>query len=314
MEILIWLVVFILAVIALIKGSDIFVLGAEKLGAIFGLSSFIIGVVIVGLGTSLPELSSAIVAAINGKTEIILANALGSNIFNILIIVGLASIISKSFIKINRSLIDLDLPLLAISSVLVFAIVIDGKVTFYEGIILLFGYLVYLAYSFNYKESSAEEKNDFKKLKISFKKSLYFIILGSILLIFGAEYAISSIVKLSKYLFLPTSTISAIALAGGTSLPELFVSIRAASKKKYEIAIGNIFGSNIFNGLVVIGLPAIFKDLIADYKIINLIAPMFLVITFLFVVSGISQRVHKWEGGMYVLLYIFLLGKLLNFF
>ncbi len=315
MEIIIWSVIFVLAIYALVKGADILVVASEKIGHFFNLSSFVIGVIIVGLGTSLPELVSAIFAVLNKKSEIVLANVFGSNIFNILVIVGLSALFSKNFIEIDRSLIDLDLPLLAISSVLIFGVTIDGKVSFYEGIMLLIAYGIYLSYSFNYQPKQQKNRTIVKKdKKINLKKELLFLIIGGILLLGGAEYAIKSIINLSKSLSIASSVIAAIALAIGTSLPELAVSLRAVTKKNYELAIGNIFGSNIFNGLIVIGLPALFANLKADYQIMHFLLPGFLISTFLFVVSGISQRIHKWEGGMYLLLYLFLIARLLNIF
>lgn len=330
---LFWIIIFIVSLIVLVKGADWLLQSAEKIGLALGISPFIIGVTIVGLGTSFPELISAMMAVFRGVTEIVPAGAIGSNIANILLVIGISAVVGKKLI-INKSLIDLDLPLLAISTVLFLGIAWDKQITFIEALLLLFAYGVYLLYSFLYREEETEEiyevlpsrlerrklqsqKTSRKKLekrpKIGVKD---FLILGAgiIALVFGAKYLIDSVIKLSEILGIGAGVISLAAVALGTSLPELLVSVKAALQKKSELALGNVFGSNVFNLLVVVGIPGLFKTLQIDEKTFYLGLPVLAVATFLFIVSGISRRIHIWEGAMYLLVYIFFIGKLFGLF
>lgn len=143
--------------------------------------------------------------------------------------------------------------------------------------------------------------------------SLILIILGVVGLIVGAEMNISSLKEISDFFKISPSFIAITAVAVGTSLPDMVVSVMAAAKKKYEIALGNIFGSNIFLVLAVVGLPVLFAPLYVDNITFYVGLPFLVVATFLFVISGISRRIHIWEGLMYILLYILFLYKLFTF-
>ena len=329
----IWIIIFIVSLIVLVKGADWLLQSAEKIGLALGISPFIIGVTIVGLGTSCPELISAIMAALRGVTEIVPASAIGSNIANILLVIGISAIIGRKLI-IHKSLIDLDLPLLAISTVLFLGIAWDKQITFVEALLLLLAYSIYLLYSFLYREEETEEiyevlparaeRRKLQSQKISKKKAIKrpkigikdFLILGTgiIFLMFGAKYLIDSVIELSKILGIGAGAISLAAVALGTSLPELLVSIKAALQKKSELALGNVFGSNVFNLLVVVGVPGLFRTLQIDEKTFSLGLPVLAVSTFLFIISGISRRIHIWEGAMYLIVYIFFIGKLFGLF
>ena len=244
--------------------------------------------------------------------------------------VGISAIVGRRLI-VTKSLIDLDLPLLAISTVLLLGIVWDRQITLRESILLVAVYGIYLLYTIIHKEEESEEitevlpsrpsrrkhlthpkKEIVKRPKITAKDFLLLII-GILGLVFGAKYLIDSVVKLSEILAIGAGVISLVAVAFGTSLPELLVSIKAAWQKKSEIALGNIFGSNVFNLLVVIGIPGLFKTLVLDEKTFSLGLPILIVATFLFIISGISRRIHIWEGAMYLAVYIFFIGKLFGF-
>ncbi len=326
---LFWIFIFIISLTVLVKGADWFLEGAEKIGLALGLSPFIIGVTIVAMGTSFPELFSSLMASFRGVTEIVVANALGSNIANILLVIGISAILAKK-LTASKSLIDLDAPLLAIATVLVLGVLADKKVVFIESIILVIGYFIYLSYTIIHREDKEETKDkkllfnwaekrkhllffSFKKRseKIKIKsKDILFLILGVLGLFFGAKYLIDSIIELSSILNIAAGVISITAVAFGTSLPELVVSVKAALKGKSELALGNIFGSNIFNILLVIGIPGLFNTLILDQQTFILGLPALGLVTFLFIISVISQRIHAWEGAMYLLLYAFFVIKL----
>lgn len=334
---IVWIIIFILSLAVLVKSADWFVESSEKIGLAFKISPFIIGITIVALGTSFPELASSLVATFKGATEIVVANALGSNLANILLIVGLSAIVARRLI-VRRSLIDLDIPLLATTTVLFLFIIWDRKIVFEEGIFLILAFLVYLLYTiFQRREevitpelvevlpsgveikvlpSRAERRREEVKKprpELNFKIFL-FLILGIIGLVIGANYTIESVLKLSELFKISVSFIAITAVAIGTSLPELVVSVRAAAQKKYEIALGNIFGSNVFNILLVVGIPALIRPLAVDEITFGIGLPFFVIATLLFVISGISRRIHIWEGLMFLLIYVLFLVKLLGLF
>ena len=334
---IIWIIIFIASLALLVKSADWLVENAEKIGLALKISPFIIGVTIVSIGTSFPELASSIAAVLKGASEIVTANVVGSNIANILLIVGLSAVAARTLL-VKRSLIDLDAPLLAAITTLFIFIVWDREVVFGEGILLLLGFTIYFLYTiFQRREeiitpelvevlpggmeikvlpSRAERRRKEikeKSTKLNFKVFL-FLILGIIGLIIGANYTIESVLKISEFLKIPTALIAITAIAVGTSLPELVVSVRAAIKKKYEIALGNIFGSNVFNVLIVAGIPALIKPLAIDSLTFLVGLPFLVIATLLFIISGISRRIHIWEGAMYLLIYILFIVKLLNLF
>jgi len=325
---LIWSIIFIVSMVVLVKGADWLLSSAEKIGLAAGLSPFIVGVTIVGIGTSFPELVSCLAAVLKGVTEIVPANAIGSNIANILLVVGLSAVIGRRLV-VTKSLIDLDLPLLAIGTVLLLGVVWDRQVTFYESLLLIVTYGIYLLYTVLHKEEdnsmeTAEilpdrqtrrkhivlpKKKNISRPKIA-AKDFIFLVAGIIGLTLGAKYLIDSVIKLSELLNIGTGVIAITAVALGTSLPELLVSIKAAWQKKSEVALGNIFGSNVFNSLIVIGIPGLFKTLSLDGQTFSIGVPVMALTTLLFVISGISRRIHIWEGAFYLSLYIFFIAKL----
>ncbi|KKW05815.1 MAG: Na+/Ca+ antiporter, CaCA family [Candidatus Kaiserbacteria bacterium GW2011_GWC2_49_12] len=366
---LFWTLIFAVSLAVLVKGSNWLVTSAEKIGLAVGLSPFIVGVTIVGVGTSFPELISSFVAVLKGVPEVAAANAVGSNIANILLIVGLSALVGRKLI-VTKSLIDLDLPLLAIGTVLLLGVLWDGVITFGEALLMMITYGVYLLYTMLHKESEdTQEIIDAAHLHASGRErqptqensthvipgltgdverekcesgvftfpsrgarnrqtpcaqaqgvcrftawDFFMLVVSIVVLTFGAKYLIDSLVQLSIILNLAVGTIAITAVAVGTSLPELFVSLRATFQKKSEIALGNIFGSNIFNSFVVIGLPGLFYSLPVDSQTLFVGVPTMAGATLLFVISGISRRIHMWEGAFYLSLYVLFLAKLFSWF
>lgn len=314
-----WTLIFILALFVLIKGSDWFLSSAEKIGYKIGLSPFVIGVVIVGIGTSLPELISSLFAVFAGTTEIVVANTIGSNIANILLVIGLSALVGKK-LQASKDLIDLELPLLA-SSTAVFGIIAwDKIISFPEALILVAGFVLYMAYIITTPEddkikteSVSAQKTPRKKTVISIR-DIIVLIIGVAGLVFGAQYLIESVISLSTLLGLGAGVISITAVAVGTSLPELLVSIKAARQGKSEVALGNIFGSNAFNILLVVGFPGLFSTIKLDDPTFYIGLPFLFIATFLFIISGISRKIHSWEGGLYLALYILFIAKLFELF
>jgi len=314
MPLIFWIIIFIISLAVLIKAADYFTDSAVKLGNILGLPHFIIGVTIVSIGTSLPELASSISAVSKGITDIVAGNVVGSNIANILLVIGLAAVLSKKGrLEVTRNLINLDLPLLAGGGVIMMLFLLwDGHVTFWEGIIALLGYAIYLHYTIVYREKKKKEEIK-KKEKLNLKIILG-LILGATFIYYGANYTIESVIKISEILNIGTAVIALSAVAIGTSLPEIFVSVSAARRGNDAVALGNIFGSNIFNGFVVLGIPALIKTLDVPEAVIGIAVPFFIAATLLYVISGITRKIYKWEGAMYLLIYILFVSKLFNLF
>ena len=316
----------------LVKGADWLVLGAERIGLALGLSPFVVGVLIVGIGTSFPELISSFVAVMSGASEMVVANAVGSNVANILLIVGISAVIGTRLV-IKKDLIDLDLPLIAISTALFLGVVFDGRVSFGEALLLLIAYGVYLSYiMFNQEDVSDMEqlpsrltrrlmslgsvrlgKRGGHRPKIGMKDA-GLLLGGTIGLAVGAKYMVDSVIALSEIWGIGAGAITIIAVAFGTSLPELLVSIKATLQKKSDIALGNVFGSNAFNILVVVGLPGLFYPLAIDEQTLYIGVPAMVLATLLFIISGISRRIHLWEGAMYLVFYALFVGKIFNLF
>jgi len=333
MEILFWVVIFVLALVALVEGAKWFLEAAEKIGLSFGLSPFVIGVLIVGIGTSLPELASALAASLKGATEIVVANAAGSNIANILLVVGFSAIVGRK-LMVDKNLIDIELPLLAISTVLFLGVVYDGTVVFWESLLLAFVYMVYLFYTMFGEDNvniSPSLKEEIKELEVEQKEirkrsfnvfvlkllrsvdDFIIMAVGMIILVLGAKYLIDSVIELSRLLNVAPSLISITAIAIGTSLPELVVSTRAALSGKTSLAIGNILGSNAFNALMVVGIPGLFSTLHIDSATLTIGVPVMALATLLFILSGISRRIHHWEGMMFLIFYMLFVMKLFGY-
>jgi len=326
----IWILIFCVSLFILIKAADYFTEGAEKIGLALKISPFIIGVTIISIGTSLPELATSIIAIIKGQTEIVAANALGSNIANILLVIGFSAIVAGK-LAVKRSLIDADLPLLAAATALIVVVLWDKQVTWGEGIVAILGYVVYAAYTIKADKeeklkpegimpgedipATRERRHHHRKKHREFNLKLIAVLIFSALFIyFGAEWTIKSITEIAIIIGIPSSMIAMSAMAVGTSLPELIVSVGAARKGKYEIALGNVFGSNIFNVLMVIGIPSLFKTLTVDQSTFSLGIPFLIGATILYIFSGISKKIHNWEGMMYLLIYILFVAKLFGIF
>jgi cation:H+ antiporter len=323
--IILWSLIFVISLMLLVKSADWLIESSEKIGLAFKISPFVIGVTIVAFGTSFPELASSIAAVMKGATEIVVANVVGSSITNIFLIVGLSAVVARHIV-VKRNLIDLDAPLLITATLIFLFFAWDKEIVLWEGIILIIAFASYILYTFfrkretrtnevlNEKEAAIEkDEKEFASQKLNFKV-FFFLILGITGLAVGANYTIESILEISYILGISASLIAITAVAIGTSLPELVVSVRACSKKKYEVALGNIFGSNVFNLLLVVGVPALIGPLKIDNLTFEIGLPFLIIATLLFVISCISRKIHLWEGLTYLLIYALFLTKLFGLF
>ncbi len=318
LEIIFWLLLFALSIFVLVKASDYFTDAAESIGIYFRLPPFVVGVTIVAIGTSLPELVSSVIAVLKGSSEIVAGNVIGSNIANIFLVLGVSAVVAKN-IRLFHELIRVDLPVLLGSSFLLALAVIDGIFSFPEAIASLLLLLVYLLYSFRKqkehldKEIKREIKGGFKKSKSPFP-SFLILAASALFIYFSANYTIVSIIKLSKLAGIAKEIIAVTAVAFGTSLPELMVTFSAARKGKPEIAVGNILGSNIFNSLGVMGISALFGPLAITKDILMFSLPAMLAATLLYSIITQDKEITKWEGWMLVIFYAFFISKAVGLF
>lgn len=305
MDILIYIGLFVLSLTVLLKASDWFVEAAEEIGLSFGISPFIIGVTIIAFGTSLPELASAIAAVINGHSEIVVGTVIGSNITNILLVLSLTAILGREII-LDYNIMDNDMPLLAGSAVFMWFVLRDQQFTNFEALIFIGGIVAFLVSSLKGGETSTSER-----IKPGIKTYMM-LLLGAALVTIGANYTIFSIEKISAIFEIDTELIALTAVALGTSLPEVVVSITAARKGKTSIAVGNVLGSNLFNTYAVMGIPGLFGDLVIPETILSFGLPFMIGVTFMFGLVCTSKRISRWEGSMLLVFYIYYIHELLH--
>lgn len=310
---MIWTGILAIALFSLIRGADVFMVGAKQVGASLGMSKFAIGVLIVGFGTSLPELASSVAAVLNGASEIVIANVVGSNITNILLIVGVLATVG-GHIAIQQNLIKTELPIFAIATIHFFMMIMDGMIDRLEAMLLLGTFVAYLWYLYAdaNSESGVELESKGRRPPLE-AKSLAFIVVGIAAVIIGAQYTVDMAVNIATALAVPIGLVSIAAIAIGTSLPELFVSLQAIKDGEAELAIGNIFGSSTFNILIVIGIPAMIMPLFADAVVMDLGLGIMLAASAILFIIGLARQIRQWEGVMLLLFFGFFLIKLMDF-
>ncbi len=254
MEMLTSLLLLSLGFILLVKGADWFVDGASGIAEKFGIPQLVIGLTVVAMGTSAPEAAVSITAAIKGNADITIGNIVGSNILNVLIILGISSVITP--LIVSRTTIFREIPFMIFITLLLFVQGIGGVVGHLEGIILLLVFLLYLGYLFWMAKKGKDADT-----AVSKKRKLWVSVLGTIaglvMIVMGSNAAVDAASSIARIIGMSERFIGLTIVALGTSLPELVTSISAAKKGNADIAIGNIVGSNIFNILFVVGLSAI---------------------------------------------------------
>lgn len=254
MHILIELVLLVVGFVMLIKGADIFVEGAAGIAAKFGIPQLVIGLTIVAMGTSAPEAAVSIAAAFKGTADITIGNVVGSNIMNVLVILGITAVIVV--MSVQQSTVRYEIPFVIVVTIVLLVMgTLDGKIGHLDGVILWALFLVYLAYLFlmakhKKEEDETQEDNPIWQLVL-------FVIFGAALIVIGADVSVDAASEIARVIGLSERFIGLTIVAFGTSLPELCTSVVAARKGKADLAIGNIVGSNIFNILFVVGTTAL---------------------------------------------------------
>ncbi len=295
----------------LLLGATLLVDGASSAAKRLGISNLVIGLTVVAFGTSTPELVVNVFASLGGDSGIVLGNIIGSNIFNILAILGLSALIYPLRVKNRTTWIEV--PLCLLSSLVVFVMASDklidhaGSSTIArgEGIVLLFFFMVFIAYTVSEaKQGVALEEVAIKTR--SMPVSIAYVVSGLILLVAGGRMIVVGASEVARQLLVPERIIGLTIVSIGTSLPELATSAVAAWKKNVDIAIGNIVGSNLFNVFFVLGISAVIapvsvqRESIPDFAV-NIGASMAL---FLFIFTGRGRQIDRWEGTAFLFLYV----------
>lgn len=259
MEMIINLALLVVGFVFLVKGSDWFVDGAASIAARLGIPQLIIGLTIVAMGTSAPEAAVSITASTQGSADITIGNILGSNILNILIILGLASFLTC--IHVAKSTVFREIPFMIFVTVLLLVLGLDGSITLVDGIILWACFLFYLGYLFRMAKNSDGEEEESINTQRPLWKSLLWTAFGMGLIILGSDIAVDAATSIARIMGMSERLIGLTIVALGTSLPELFTSVTAAKKGNADIAIGNIVGSNVFNILFVVGTSSLVTNI-----------------------------------------------------
>ena len=265
-ELFLNIILLIVGFVMLIKGADWFVEGVAGIAEKFGIPQLVIGLTIVAMGTSAPEAAVSITSALKGNAGITIGNVVGSNILNVLIILGLTAVITN--VAIQKSTIRYELPfMLVITLVLIGLGMTGGNINLVEGIIMWVLFLVYMAYLFVMAKKGKQENEEAAEDRPIWKLLLMGII-GAALVVVGADFTVDGATVIAKTFGMSDRLIGLTIVALGTSLPELVTSVTAAKKGKADIAIGNIVGSNIFNILFVVGTTALVTPVVFESKFV----------------------------------------------
>ena len=290
-----------------VLGADWLVNGASSIARRAGISEFVIGLTIVGFGTSCPELVVSLTGAIEGNSDISVGNVVGSNIFNVLFILGLtAMVLPVGMTDKNRRI---DIPITLGVTILLIILGITGSmsgpgISRWEGVLMLLVFSAYLFYCF--KSDSKDEFSETQQATLSITKSIALTLTGLAGLIFGGDLFVDSATALARQIGVSDKFIAVTILAGGTSLPELATSLVAATKGKEQLALGNILGSNVFNAMLILGLSSVITPLsFASMTIVDIITLVLsAVLLLIWAYTGRKNRIDRREGAAMLLCYV----------
>jgi cation:H+ antiporter len=306
---------FIIGLVLLLKGSDWFVDSSSFFAHRLKISEIIIGLTLVSIGTSLPELATNIYASFTKQGEIALGNVVGSNITNIALVMGLGCVLIKGPLTVPKLLLKRDGIIMLASFLFFFLLALTGTGenlnTFdrIDGLLLLLFFIGYCAFLFKNKnaleDAATDEEESEADKKQSISHAIWYFILGLFMIFFGAKVAVDTAVRTAKNLQIPKELIAATIIAFGTSVPELSVTITSIAKKKNDLALGNIIGSCIFNLVLVMGVAITIAPVPVSSEMLKVLLPIMLltgIILLFFMKTG--HRLVKAEGAILLLIYI----------
>ena len=315
------LLLLLLGFIPLLYGATLLVDSATSLAGKLNIPNIVIGLTIVAFGTSSPELIVNLLSAASGNTELALGNIVGSNIFNTLVILGLCAVIVPLAVKSNTVWIEIPLCLLAAVSLLVLAndTLIDGAafsaISRNDGLILLLFFLIFMGYNVNMMlRGSFSDDVSVKDYKVITAVLLLFI--GFALLFVGGRIIVIYAVRLAESFGIAERIIALTIVSAGTSLPELATSVVAARKNSFDLAVGNIVGSNIFNVFFILGISALLTPIPLQVNtnldlLVNILASLLL---FIFLFTGKGRQLERWEGLLFLAAYLAYLSYITGIF
>lgn len=302
------IMILIIGFVVLVKGADLFVDAASSLAQNFKLSKMLIALTIVAFGTSAPEFAVSIKSMLSGSGDIVLGNVIGSNILNILLILGISSVIHS--LNVKNTTVKKELPITILITVLFSILISDhmlsntkDMLTRSDGIVIILFFLIFIYYLFTVMRNKVDDNID-EKPKYNMLMSFIFTAVGIICLILGSSAVVDSASNIAKLLGVSERMISLTIIALGTSLPELITSVVATKKGEYDIAMGNIVGSNIFNIGIVIGIPiALFGGIShISFNYIDLIT-MIISAILLFIFSYNDKKISRKEGIIFLIIF-----------
>lgn len=307
------LLLFIAGVVLLIAGAEALVRGASRLAAAIGISPLVIGLTVVAFGTSSPELAVGIRAALTGAPDIALGNAVGSNIFNVLFILGISALITPLFV--SQQLVRLDVPLTIGASILLFVLALDGRIGRIDGLVLFAGIV---GYSFfvvrqSLKETDAvrveyeKEYGRSPKRMAQWMVNILLVVIGLAMLMVGSRWLVNGAVAVAKALGLSELIIALTIIAAGTSLPEVATSVIASIRGERDIAVGNVVGSSLFNVLAILGLSGLFAPdgiQVAPAALRFDIPVMIAVSVACLPIFFTGYRIERWEGFLFLAYFV----------
>ena len=303
------IILLIIGFVVLIKGADVFVDGASSIALNCKLSKMLIGLTIVAFGTSAPEFAVSVKSIISNNSDMVLGNVIGSNILNILLIVGLCSIIKP--IKVKSNTVRKELPIVMLFSTLLFFLIKDdlfvssiNSISRNDGFVIVLFFMIFVYYLISIMRNKKDNDAD-EMAKYGMFKSIIFTILGIVCIVMGSNVVVDSASKIAGMLGVSQKMIALTVVAFGTSLPELVTSIVSTRKGEHEILVGNIVGSNIFNIGIVLGVPvALFGSIQAvGFNVIDLVV-MIVSAILLFVFAYKDHEIHRHEGIIMLLLFV----------
>ncbi len=304
-------IIFIVSMAALIKGADFIIKESERIALHFGISEFVIGATLIALGTSLPEMAASIVASYHHKSDLAVSNVIGSVILNIAMVLGIVFLIAKEIYP-RRDIFSKDSAWALFPIFLFLLVAYDGTITRAEGFFFLFlmvGYLLFLANEPAIVAGEVEE--ELLKEKFNWPPTLVMLLLGFVMVVYGADYAVESASNIARSLGVSEWIIGLFLVAFGTSLPELVVSVVAALNKKADMSIGNIIGSNVANFSMVLGSASLVHPLTVDFSAYGFDIATALVVSLMLVFITANRLYNKSAGiALMVTLAIFALNHI----
>lgn len=301
-SIIIQIVLLIVGFVFLIKGSDFFVDGSSSIASLLKIPTIIVGLTIVAFGTSAPEAAVSITSSLAGNNAMAVSNVIGSNLFNILMVIGVSALLGD--LLMEKSVLNKDLPfLVAITVLFAVFILIGWNITSIEGIILLAILIAYVLYLIRSSKKS-KDANKVEKAKLSLPVSIIFIVVGLAGIILGGDLVVKSASSIAMALGMSETLVGLTIVAIGTSLPELVTSLTALKKGENQIVIGNVIGSNIFNILFVLGASSAISEIPLDSSMLIDVVFMIAVTILCFIFGKTQEKYDKKEGIILVALFI----------